>query len=100
MGADTVWRGTLEVNERHKRLVARRDELEAILSQRHFTDEAIAGMVEFAERRREGAENADHATKRRLLDTLDARIIVENGKARMECTLINKSVIELRLPCR
>lgn len=97
---DALQRQIYEVNERHKRLVARRDELEAILSQRHFTDEAIAGMVEFAERCREGAENANHATKRRLLDTLDARIIVGNGKARMEFTLINRSVIELRLPCQ
>ena len=78
---DALQRQIYEVNERHKRLVARRDELEAILSQRHFTDEAIAGMVEFAERCREGAENANHATKRRLLDTLDARIIVKRKGA-------------------
>lgn len=85
------------VNDRHSRLTARRDELEAALANRHYTDEAIDTALQFMSDLREGVENAEAEDKRGMLDTLNACVIVEGDKARMEYRLTVLRSIDLHL---
>ena len=42
---------------------------------------------EFARDVREGVQNADYATKRRILETLDVKIKVKDGRYFIKCVL-------------
>ncbi len=85
-----------EVDERHKALVARREVLEAELSHRRFTEEAIQRQLDFVARLRAGVENATNEDKRGMLDTLDAQVFVKDGEAQLEYHLNEKVLIELQ----
>lgn len=69
-----------QLNERYEALITRRDNLAAALEQ-HLTEQAIQAALEFAADVNLGLENADHITKRRILDLFDARITVKDGRA-------------------
>lgn len=88
------------VDERYNALAQRRDELEAALSKRRYTDEAIQRDLDFAADRRAGLADADHATKRAILDQFNARVIVTDGKARLCYTMPEETSIDLHLSWR
>ena len=49
-----------------------------------LTDSAIQKIMEFAEDVFIGIENADFGTKRRILEMLDTRVVVDSGRYEME----------------
>ncbi len=83
------------VNEPHSRLAARREVLEAELSNRRFTDELIQRQLEFTANLRAGIENADNADKRRMLDTFKASVTVTDGKPVLTLWMPDEVIIEL-----
>ena len=85
------------VDERYKRLTARRDALEVALANRRLTDDAIAGMLAYAAKIEIGISHATNEDKRRVLDAFDARVIVKGGKAQLEYDLDGRASIDLHL---
>jgi len=83
------------VNERHSRLAARQEVLEAELSNRRFTDELIQRQLEFTANLRAGIENAGNADKRRMLDTFKASVTVTDGKPVLTLWMPDEVIIEL-----
>jgi hypothetical protein len=69
-----------EVNARYDALVKHRAELQADLSARRLTDEAIGDTMTYARDVREGIERAEQGDKRRVLESLDVGLTVEDGR--------------------
>ena len=82
--AKTLDRDMKEVNARYEVLCQRKETLLEQVSERHLTDSAIQGILQFAEDVFTGKENASFETKRRNLEMLDVRIVVDSGRYVME----------------
>jgi site-specific DNA recombinase len=85
------------VDARYHALAQRLDELEAALSKRRYTDEAIKQQMEFMADLRAGLADPDHAAKRAILDRFNARVIVKDGKPRLCYTMPDEVSIDLHL---
>jgi site-specific DNA recombinase len=68
-----------EVNQRYDALCKRKEILQAGLSVTQLTDDAIQGLVEFAQDVFVGIENSDFQVKRRNLEMLKVQVVVDNG---------------------
>ncbi len=68
------------VNQRHEALMQRRDELLTALSAARVTDQAIRDIVKLASDVHVGLGNADGNTRRRILEELDLRGVVSEGR--------------------
>lgn len=85
------------LDTRYNDLMTRRDVLQAVLANRHFTEEAIQRQLEFAGNLRDGIDNATNAEKRAMLDTFKARVTVTDGKAKLALWMPKEVIIELSL---
>ena len=82
--ARTLEQNMNEVNTRYEALCERRDVLQDEVNVTRLTDAAIQEILEFAEDVFAGIENADFNTKRRNLEMLDVKVVVDSGKYRIE----------------
>lgn len=73
-----------EVNQRYEAMCKRREILQADLNVTQLTDDAIQGLIEFAQDVFIGIEDADFQTKRRNLEMLKVRVEVDNGIFRID----------------
>jgi hypothetical protein len=73
-----------EVNTRYEAMCKRRDVLQDEVSVTRLTDSAIQEILVFAKDVFVGIENADFNTKRRNLEMLDVKIVVDSGQYRIE----------------
>ena len=74
-----------EVNMQYEALCKRRDELTNHLGETRMTDSAIQDLFEFAQDISIGIENADFETKRRTLQLLKVKVIIEKGTFAIDC---------------
>jgi len=72
-----------DVNLRYDALCERRKVLQSEVSETKLTDSAIEGLVQFAQDVFVGIKQADFQTKRRNLEALQVRVVVDNGKFRI-----------------
>jgi len=84
---ETLQRKMEEVNARYEALTKRRVELQAELGALRLTDDAITDIIRFARGAREGIQNADYFTKRRMLESLGVKVTVKDGRYSLECVL-------------
>jgi site-specific DNA recombinase len=82
--ACTLEQNMNDVNTRYEALCNRRDELLADVSETRLTDLAIQEIMDFAKDVFVGIENADFETKRRNLEMLNVRILVSEGRFRID----------------
>jgi site-specific DNA recombinase len=73
-----------EVNQRYDALCKRQQALQAELSVTQLTDDAIQGLIEFAQDVFVGKENADFQTKRRNLEMLNVQVEIDNGTFKVD----------------
>jgi site-specific DNA recombinase len=78
--AKSLEKNMQEVNKRYVALCKRLDVLQAELSTARLNDNAIQDVLQFAQDIRAGIENADYETKRRNLELLQVRVIVDDGR--------------------
>ena len=76
-----------EVNARYDALTKRRSELQAELGALRLTEDALSEILQYARDVRVGVQNADYDTKRRILETLDVKIKVKDGRYFIKCIL-------------
>jgi site-specific DNA recombinase len=74
-----------EVNRRYDALCKRCEILQQELSKARLTDNAIQEALQFAEDIRAGIQNADFETKRRNLELLQVRVIVDGRRFYITC---------------
>jgi site-specific DNA recombinase len=84
-----------EVNLRYETLCDRHKVLKSEVSETKLTDSAIEGLVQFAQDVFVGIKQADFQTRRRNLEALQVRVIVDNGKFTIE-SLAGKISGEIR----
>ena len=73
------------LNMRYDAMIARRDTLKNDLNIVQLSDKAIESILDFAEDVKVGIENADHETKRRILEWMKVRITVKDQHYWAEC---------------
>lgn len=78
--AKSLEQNMTEVNQRYDALCKRRETLQTELSVTQLTDDAIQGVIEFAQDVFVGKENADFHVKRRNLEILNVQVVVDNGR--------------------
>lgn len=78
--AKSLEKNMQDVNKRYDALCTRRDLLQGELGAARLTEETIQEAIQFAEDVRVGIENADYETKRRNLELLRVKVIVDGGK--------------------
>jgi hypothetical protein len=80
-----------QLDERYERLEIRRQTLEADL-QTKVTNEVIEGALSFAQTVRLGLDNVACEEKRGILDALDARVTVRDGRVFLEYVVSSLSI--------
>jgi hypothetical protein len=85
--AKTLEKNMDDVNRRYDALCKRRDELIEELKGARLTDSAIQDALQFSENVRVGIENADFETKRRNLDLLGVKVVIEGKRFTISCLL-------------
>lgn len=78
--AKSLEQNMTEVNQRYDALCKRQGTLQMELSVTQLTDDAIQGVIEFAQDVFVGKENADFHVKRRNLEILNVQVVVDNGR--------------------
>ncbi len=78
--AKSLEQNMTEVNQRYDALCKRQGTLQTELSVTQLTDDAIQGVIEFAQDVFVGKENADFHVKRRNLEILNVQVVVDNGR--------------------
>lgn len=73
-----------EVNQRYDALCQRQKVLQMELSVIQLTDDAIRGVIEFAEDVFVGKENADFHIKRRNLEALNVQVVVDRRRFKIQ----------------
>ena len=76
---------TREVNARFDALTRRRDELQAELTKRQLTDEAVNAALSFRQDVVAGIQDPTFETKRRVLEMLGVQVKIEAGTYRVNC---------------
>ncbi len=76
-----------QTNALYKDQIKRRAELQAELGAQRLTDDAIAEILQYARDVREGIANANYEAKRRMLESLDVKVTVKNGRYYVKCAL-------------
>jgi site-specific DNA recombinase len=69
-----------EVNDRHAALKQSRETLRVALEGTRLSDAAILEVLDYAQGVRAGMENADYLTKRRKLESLEVRVVVDGNR--------------------
>ncbi|HMN13296.1 MAG TPA: recombinase family protein [Bellilinea sp.] len=77
--AKSLEQNMTEVNQRYDALCKRQGTLQTELSVTQLTDDAIQGVIDFAQDVFVGKENADFHVKRRNLEILNVQVVVDNG---------------------
>jgi hypothetical protein len=57
------------------------------MSARRLTDDGITDIIHYARGTREGIQNADYLTKRRVLESLGVKVTIKDGRYTLECVL-------------
>jgi hypothetical protein len=83
------------VNLRYEALFGRRKVLQSEVAETKLTDTAIECLVQFAQDVFVGIKEADFRTKRRNLEVLQIRVVVDSGKFTIE-SLAGKITGEIR----
>lgn len=78
--AKSLEQNMTEVNQRYDALCKRQGTLQTELSATQLTDDAIQGVIDFAQDVFVGKENADFHVKRRNLEILNVQVVVDNGR--------------------
>ncbi len=78
--AKSLEQNMTEVNQRYDALCKRQGTLQTELSVTQLTDDAIQGVIEFAQDVFVGKENADFQVKRRNLEILKVQVVVDQGR--------------------
>ncbi len=86
------------VNQRHEALTQRRDELLTALSAARVTDQAIRDIVKLASNVHVGLDNADSNMQRRILEELDLKVIVSEGRFYVKSVIGEWEGIIRRIP--
>ena len=68
------------INSRYDALINRKEELLSELNGANITDDTIQNIIEFAQDVQMGIKNADFDTKRRLLEILNVKVLVREGR--------------------
>ena len=76
-----------QTNALYKDQVRRRAELQAELGAQRLTDDSIAEIIQYARDVREGIANANYEAKRRMLESLDVKVTVKDGRYYVKCVL-------------
>jgi site-specific DNA recombinase len=76
-----------QTNTLYKDQVKRRAELQAELGAQRLTDDAIAEILQYARDVRDGIANANFDAKRRMLESLDVKVTVKDGRYYVKCVL-------------
>jgi site-specific DNA recombinase len=80
-----------DANARYDGYIARRAEIQKELGARKLTDDALQDIVAFAKDARAGIDQADFATKQRVLELLDVRVKVDGDKAQVSCVIASST---------
>jgi hypothetical protein len=76
-----------DCNARIDELTKRREKLLAELGARRLTDDAIAEIMQYARDVREGIQNPDLDTKRRVLESLGVKVTIKEGRYFIKCLI-------------
>lgn len=82
--AKSLEQNMTEVNQRYDALCKRQETLQTELSVTQLTDDAIQGVIEFAQDVFVGKENADFQTKRRNLEILNVQVKIDDGTFKVD----------------
>lgn len=82
--AKSLEQNMTEVNQRYDALCQRQKVLQMELSVIQLTDDAIRGVIEFAEDVFVGKENADFHIKRRNLEALNVQVVVDRRRFKIQ----------------
>ena len=83
--AKSLEQNMVEVNQRYDAMCKRRQILQSEISVTQLTDDAVQGVIEFAQDVFVGKENADFQVKRHNLEMLKVQVEVDNGKFTIFC---------------
>ena len=78
---------SVEIDERYAGLLRARDKIEADVAAAEITDESIADFTMFSEDAIAGINAPNYESKRRWLDYLRIRVVVDGKKATVSCRL-------------
>ncbi len=87
------------IEELYAAQVKRRNELQAGLDTKRYTDENIAGALQFRENVIWGLQDPTPENIRHAFEILNARVTVKEGKARVRCIIpVQPGVFDLWIP--